>query len=192
MTTGTLRVIGGQWRGRKLQFPALPGVRPSADRVRETLFNWLAPWIDGASCLDLFAGSGALGIEALSRGAHDVVFLDRTSGVTRALETTLSQLTRSPRSESWTVVCADALAWLQSPQAGRRFDIVFLDPPFASDLLAQGLAALQQPGWLTADAFIYFEADRQHALPTLPPHWSVHRHKQTGQVQYGLIHARTA
>jgi 16S rRNA (guanine966-N2)-methyltransferase len=180
-----LRIIGGRWRGRKIAFPPLAAIRPSPDRVRETLFNWLQAHVAGARCLDLFAGSGALGIEALSRGAAHVTFVDLAPQVGRHLTQTLQQLGCDTASfDMARVVVADALRFLKgTPQP---FDIVFLDPPFASDLLAQVCAELAR-GWLAPTGYVYVESPAAAGLPALPPGWNVHRTKRAGQVGYHLL-----
>ncbi len=178
---GELRIIGGQWRGRKLRFPSLPGLRPSPDRVRETLFNWLAPEIGGARCLDLFAGSGALGLEALSRGAGFCQFLDSATAAAKRIESHLTLL--SCRDAS--VQAADALQWLQQPSR-TSFNMVFLDPPFRQDLLDECCALLDANGWLSARAWIYIESAADEAAPRVPATWHLHRDKRTGQVAYRL------
>ena len=122
---GRVRIIAGRWRGRRLPVPDLPEIRPTGDRIRETLFNWLTPIIVGARCLDLFAGSGVLGFESGSRGAAEVVLVDRSRKVTAVLERETNRL----NAESMTIVCADAMQWL-SQSRERGFDVVFLDPPF--------------------------------------------------------------
>jgi 16S rRNA (guanine966-N2)-methyltransferase len=174
-----VRIVAGRWRGRRLEFPAIAAIRPSPDRVRETLFNWLQHEIVGARCLDLFAGSGALGIEALSRGAAHATFVDREPQIARYLRETLQRFGGANAE----VVTADALSYLKT--LPRRFDIVFLDPPFASDLLARGVAALQA-GWLSANAWVYVECDATATL-SLPAQWSIHRSGRAGQVGYHLI-----
>jgi 16S rRNA (guanine966-N2)-methyltransferase len=179
-----LRIIGGRWRGVPITFPPLAAIRPSPDRVRETLFNWLQMHVAGARCLDLFAGSGALGIEALSRGAAHVTFVDREPQVRGHLLQTLQRL----GSDDVTVVVDDAVRFLER-QPAQRFDIVFLDPPFASSLLQSALAALAQ-GWLAEEAFVYVECPSDTQLPVLPAGWLVHRTKRAGQVGYHLL--RTA
>jgi 16S rRNA (guanine966-N2)-methyltransferase len=180
-----LRVIGGQWRGRPLAVPPLPAVRPSPDRVRETLFNWLQSVIPGARCLDLFAGSGALGIEALSRGAAEVVFVDSEPQIGTHLRDTLELLRASHAS----VHVMDAVQFLQGK--ARPFDVVFLDPPFASNLLERTCEALAR-GWLAPEAFVYVECSADKPLPALPPEWSVHRSKRAGQVGYHLLRVTAA
>jgi len=180
-----LRIVGGRWRGVKIDFPAIEAIRPSPDRVRETLFNWLQQYIVGARCMDLFAGSGALGIEALSRGASAVTFVDREPRVTRHLRQTLQRLGASGAA----VETEDALRFLErEPQP---FDIVFLDPPFASTLLAPVFAGLER-GWLAPDAHIYVECPADAPLPPLSAGWSVHRSKRAGQVGYHLLRAASA
>jgi len=176
-----LRIIGGQWRGRKLSFPEVPSLRPTPDRVRETLFNWLAPVISGARCLDLFAGSGALGLEALSRGAAHVVLLDNQTAVVKQLCANLTLL----QTAAAEVINAEALAYLRGPATA--FDVVFLDPPYQIDWLPGCIELLEQGGWLTAHAWIYLEAPAKAGLPTLPENWRVSRSKTAGEVGYHLV-----
>jgi len=178
----TLRIIAGQWRGRKIHFPDIPELRPTPDRVRETLFNWLMPVIEGARCLDLFAGSGALGLEALSRGAGEVVFVDKERKVTSYLQETLALL----HSGHAQVVQAGALEYLAG--TATPFDIVFLDPPYRAALQARCAAALETQGWLKPDAWIYVEQASDLPADALPDTWQVHREKRAGQVQYCLYH----
>jgi len=175
-----VRVIAGQWRGRRLEFPDLPGLRPTPDRVRETLFNWLAPVLPGARCLDLFAGSGALGIEALSRGAAEVVFVERQPLAVRALRDNLMRL----KAENAQVEMADALAWLHQPPT--PFEIVLLDPPFGQGLLEPACAMLEAGGWFADAAWIYLEAEPELERLPLPVHWTIHREKIAGAVSYRL------
>ena len=176
-----LRIIGGRWRGSRIVFPPLAAIRPSPDRVRETLFNWLQQPIVGARCLDLFAGSGALGLEALSRGAAHVTFVDREPQVGRHLSQTLERL----GSRDATVVVEDAQRFLSRPP--QPFDIVFLDPPFDSAVLEQVGGRLQ--AWLAPDAYIYVESPADRSLAMLPAHWRVQRTKRAGQVGYHLLRA---
>jgi 16S rRNA (guanine966-N2)-methyltransferase len=181
-----LRIIGGEWRGRRLSFPALPELRPTPDRVRETLFNWLREILPGARCLDLFAGSGALALEALSRGAEEVVMVDRLPAVVEYLREHIRQLNaRNAR-----VVPAGALEFLQGPS--RPFDVVFLDPPFQSALLSPCLLRLADHGWLAPRAWVYVETDHRTPLPALPADWAVLRRKQAGQVGYYLLQRTSA
>jgi 16S rRNA (guanine966-N2)-methyltransferase len=180
-----LRIVGGRWRGRLIDFPAIEAIRPSPDRVRETLFNWLQQDISGARCLDLFAGSGALGLEALSRGASAVTFVDREPQVGRHLTQTLERL----GALGATVKTEDASRFLErTPQP---FDLVFLDPPFASTLLQTVFDKLPQ-GWLAPEAHIYVESPADSPLPPLAQGWSVYRSKQAGQVGYHLLRVTTA
>ena len=180
---GHLRIIAGQWRGRRLQFPDRPGLRPTGDRIRETLFNWLARPIVGARCLDLFAGSGALGLEALSRGAAHCDFVERDRAAAASLRAHIDSLAANPRAR---VVEADALEFLRGRSA--RYDIVFLDPPFAADLLAASAAALADGDHLEHGAKIYTEQDA-HDDCALPTTWRERRRKQSGNVVYALLTA---
>lgn len=187
-TANRLRIIGGRWRGAKLHFPAIAAIRPTPDRVRETLFNWLQAEIADARCLDLFAGSGALGLEALSRGANSVTFVDRDPAIGDYLRETLQRL----HCEQGAVLIMDALAFLRRPAS--PVDIVFLDPPFAltaeSNLLSQLCSLLEKQGWLNAHAYIYIECPANIDLPAnikdWPTNWTVHRSKKAGQVGYHL------
>jgi 16S rRNA (guanine966-N2)-methyltransferase len=179
-----LRIIGGTWRGRKLRFPPSPEIRPTPDRVRETLFNWLGPRVSGARCLDLFAGSGALGLESLSRGAAHVTFVERDAAAVRELRARLSEWGAS----GGRVEHADALRFLGGPgTGGEPFGIVFLDPPFGSELLAEASVRLEQGHWLAPGALIYMECAARNGLPPLPPGWSVTKAKEAGEVGYHLL-----
>jgi len=176
----TLRIIAGQWRGRKFHFPALD-IRPTPDRVRETLFNWLQPRIQGARCLDLFAGSGALGLEALSRGAAEVVFVEQQRAASVAIERLLTQWPAAGRAR---VLCTEAQRYLSS-QAPSAFDLVLLDPPYASGEIAAAARALEH-GWLASEARIYIEHARGESLPALPASWHELRAGTAGAVGYHL------
>ena len=180
-----LRIIGGRWRGRKLRFPASAGIRPTPDRVRETLFNWLAGASQGAACLDLFAGSGALGLEALSRGAAHVTFIEQDAAAVRELRTRLTEW----QAAGARVVRDDALRYLSS--TAQPFDIVFLDPPFDSQLLERAAMLLESQPWLQPDALIYVECAARAGPPPLPPSWRLLRAKRAGEVGYHLF-AHTA
>ena len=180
-----LRIIGGTWRGRKLRFPASAAIRPTPDRVRETLFNWLGATIHGARCLDLFAGSGVLGLEALSRGAAHVTFVERDAAAVHALRERLVEW----QAGDARVERGDALRYLAG--AARPFDIVFLDPPFASELLTRSAALLEERHWLAAGARIYVEFAARDGLPPLPATWRPLQAKQAGEVGYHLL-AHTA
>ena len=176
----TLRIIGGEWRGRRIRFPGEGGIRPTPDRVRETLFNWLMAKVPGSRCLDLFAGSGALGLEALSRGAAHATFIERE----RRNVASLSETTGLLAPGRATVIEADALTWLSGPP--QAFDIVFLDPPFTAAVLAEAMRLLEARGWLGADAFIYMEMPAKAGEPVLPPGWLPHRSGRAGAVGYHL------
>lgn len=184
-----LRIIGGLWRGRRWQFPANDALRPTPDRVRETLFNWLAPRIQQAACLDLFAGSGALGLEALSRGAGRVVFVEQDAATAQALQQRIADWQGSQATVGTArVERGDALRWIGVPRpAGHApFDIVFLDPPFAAGLLPRCCALLAAQGWLAEGALIYVECPARDPLPSLPDGWQWLRSKAAGEVGYHL------
>lgn len=184
---GSVRIIGGSWRGRKLSVADAPGLRPTADRVRETLFNWLAPDTPNARCLDLFAGTGALGLEALSRGASYCCFVEQNREVAETLRGNLHTLDSSDRSD---VYQRDALAYLADLSSKETvtppFDLVFLDPPFAAELLSPVLAELANSTQLSASAQIYIEHPSNDPSST-PPGWRLRRSKQSGDVSYGLL-----
>ncbi len=175
-----IRIIAGEWRGRKLAFSDRPGLRPTPDRVRETLFNWLQPVIPGARCLDLFAGSGALGWEALSRGAAGVVMVDNDSDVVNNLRNTGKQVA----AQGLVVIRNQALDYLAGP--AEPFDIVFLDPPFHRNLLNGCIQQLEGGGWLTPHAWIYIESETRLPEPALPAGWQISRSNRAGQVSYNL------
>ena len=178
-----LRIIGGQWRGRKLSFSPEQGLRPTTDRVRETLFNWLAPDIRGARCLDLFAGSGALGLEALSRGAAHCDFVDTSARVVSQLQQHIASLGAGDRSACHR---QSALQFLATRPA-EPWDVVFVDPPFGLGLAPPGLAALQSPGMLAGHALVYLETGAGEEPPDLPANWDCHREKRAGDVAYRLF-----
>nr|WP_318383426.1 16S rRNA (guanine(966)-N(2))-methyltransferase [uncultured Enterobacter sp.] len=180
--SGQIRIIGGQWRGRKLPVPDSPGLRPTTDRVRETLFNWLAPSMVNARCLDCFAGSGALGLEALSRYASAATLLEMERGVAQQLSQNLATL----KAANAKVVNTNTLSFLN--QNGTPHDIVFVDPPFRKGLLDETLRLLECNGWLADDALIYVESEVENGLPPVPVHWDLHREKVAGQVAYRLYH----
>jgi 16S rRNA (guanine966-N2)-methyltransferase len=179
-SSGQLRIIGGQWRGRKLRFRAAPGLRPTTDRVRETLFNWLAADVGGARCLDLFAGSGALGLEALSRGAAHCDFVDSANSSLEDITTHLAGLDATARARCHAMSAQRFLAAHAGP-----WDIVFLDPPFGEALLGPAVEALA--GLLCPGALVYIETAQREALPTLPSHWEPYRDKVAGDVRYRLF-----
>lgn len=176
-----VRIIGGQWRSRKLSVPEAPGLRPTPDRVRETLFNWLAPYIQGARVLDAFTGSGALFLEALSRGASTGVALDTNIEVSNNLHSNLALLA----CETAEVLRVDALDYLSS-ETQNGFDIVLLDPPFHQDLLLKSCELLESNNWLNPRAWIYTESEQAPSSLGVPHTWRLHREKHTGQVYYAL------
>jgi 16S rRNA (guanine966-N2)-methyltransferase len=178
---GQLRIIGGRFRGRRLPVLRQAGLRPTGDRTRETLFNWLAPIVEGSRCLDCFAGAGALGFEAASRGASQVSMIERADVVARQLVDNAELLGAT----AVQVITADALGWL-SDQPAQAFDIVFLDPPFALGMLADACELLDRRGWVMAGSRVYLETDAGAGLPPLPPRWALVRDKRAGQVRYGL------
>jgi 16S rRNA (guanine966-N2)-methyltransferase len=176
-----LRIIAGRHRGRRLRFPDGVEIRPTPDRVRETLFNWLQPRIDQSRVLDLFAGSGALGLEALSRGAAQVTFVEKDRRAASAIEA----IAREWQEANAQVVCQSAVAWLAAKGNEPPFDIVFLDPPYDSDLLAEAAAALN--GRLAPDARIYLERRFRDPQPALPANWKEVRAGRAGEVGYHLF-----
>lgn len=183
MKPGSVRIIAGRLRGSRLAVAERPGLRPTADRVRETLFNWLQAWVPGAQCLDLFAGTGALGFEAASRGAAQVLMLERDRGLAAALRSEAERL----KASEVRVECTDALVFLERP-ASARFDLVFLDPPFAAGLHQRSLDLLAGRGWLAPEARVYVESPAGLAL-ALPPGWECLRQGSTREVDYALYRA---
>ena len=179
--TRPLRIIGGQWRGRKLSFPALEGLRPTGDRIRETLFNWLAPRLPSSHCLDLFAGSGALGLEALSRGAGETLLLEKNPTAAAQLQANLDRL----GCDLGRVIATDSLDWL-AREIPRPFDQVFIDPPFDADLWQTCIDQLASRPWLAEEASVYIETDPGRTLTT-PDNWRLHRDKTSGHVRYRLF-----
>lgn len=176
-----IRVIGGAMRGRRWRFPDIPDIRPTPDRVRETVFNWLGTRVIGARCLDLFAGSGALGLESLSRGASGVVFVEQHAAIVRALDAVVAEW----KVQGAEVVRADAFSYLRG--TAQPFDIVFLDPPFAAGLLAPAATLLEERGWLAPNGLIYLECAARGPRPALPEAWKELKAKQAGEVGYHLL-----
>ncbi|MDN6180858.1 MAG: 16S rRNA (guanine(966)-N(2))-methyltransferase RsmD [Halomonas subglaciescola] len=173
---GKLRIIGGEFRRRQLPVPDLPGLRPTPERVRETLFNWLGQTLGATRVLDVFAGTGALGIEALSRGADRVVFVEQDARAAAQLGQNLDAL----KTRSGQVVRQDARAFLEHLPAGEEpFDLVLLDPPFHQGLIDACCEALETGGWLAPDALIYVEAEST-LTPIVPAHWQPYRHTRAG------------
>lgn len=210
MAGGRVRIIAGRWRGRRLAVEDEPDVRPTPDRVRETLFNWLAPQLPGARCLDLFAGSGALGFEAVSRGAAEAVLIDRSRAVGDRLR---GECDRLEVAGTVTVVEADALDWLAHPPAAAApaaassppsssspspspsspaspasaaFDIVFVDPPQRLEVHREVAARLAEHGWLAPAARVWFEVVRRREPPPLPCGWTLLKSGRAGDVRYYL------
>jgi len=183
---GQIRIISGLWRGRKLKVANLPGLRPTPDRVRETLFNWLQPIIQGANCADLFAGSGALGFEALSRGAAYVVMVDAASQVVDVLREQLNKL----GAQNADVYMADVPKQLKTPLM--PFDVVFLDPPYEADLLLPCCHYLEKNTFLADNAYIYLEAKNELTEEMLPANWKILKSKKAGQVMYHLVQRKQA
>jgi len=178
---GRLRIVAGNWRSRSLEIADVPGLRPTAERIRETVFNWLTPHLAGARCLDLFAGTGALGLEALSRGAADVLFVETSAVAVRTLLKNIASL----QATNATVRRADAVNYLQHPGAD-QFEIVFLDPPFADDLHGDLCKLLDESTILAADALVYIEEDRAKPEVVLPPECTLFT-RETGRQELGGI-----
>ena len=176
---GSVRIIGGRWRGTRLPVADQPGLRPTSDRARETLFNWLQPVLPGARVLDLFAGSGALGLEALSRGAREALLVERDPALAEALRASCERLQAGDAAK---VLRADALALLRAPLHG-RFDVVFVDPPFAAGAWAAVLAQL--PPWLADEGLLYLESPAD-GVPAPGPGWRLHRESSTRDAHHAL------
>ncbi len=179
---GQIRIIGGQWRGRKLAISDSIGLRPTSSRMRETLFNWLAPMIQDARCLDCFSGSGALGLEALSRHAAEAVLLEYNDRVAKQLLLHLAVL----KAKNAQVIRTNTLNWLARP-CDRPFDLIFLDPPFHQGLLSYAIPLLEQQSWLSDEAWIYIESESSYNLEMIPSHWRLQKEKIMGQVVYRLF-----
>jgi len=179
---GRLRIVAGNWRSRLLEIADVHGLRPTSERVRETLFNWLAPGIHGKRCLDLYAGTGALGLEALSRGAGSVVFVERSARAVQQLERNIEVL----GAEGASVRHQDAADFLQTAHT-ERFDIVFLDPPFAEDMLRELCRLLDEREFLADGALVYLEQDRAKETAVLPDNWQELKNKTAGNVRYMLV-----
>ncbi len=182
----SIRIIAGAWRGRRVSFPDLPELRPTPDRVRETLFNWLQSDIAESRCLDLFAGSGALGLESLSRGAEAVVFVEQSQMVARALQAELTRLGGAGRSR---VVEMGASRFLRTPTAtfGGAFDLVFMDPPYHRQALGEYVPMVDAAGWVKPGGLVYLENEKSAGVPELPSHWELLKSKSAGEVGYHLI-----
>lgn len=179
-----LRIIAGQWRSRRFSFPAIEGLRPSGDRIRETLFNWLTAYVPASHCLDLFAGSGALGLEALSRGAEKLLAIELNPIACQALQQHIKTLNAETQAQ---IINQSALDWLKTASNPAAFDIIFLDPPFGAELIPDCLQLIAEQQLLAPQGLIYFEAGKQQTLGQLPDNWQIIKHKQTSQLQFGLI-----
>ncbi|TDQ57688.1 16S rRNA m(2)G-966 methyltransferase [Mesocricetibacter intestinalis] len=185
---GEVRIIAGHWRGRKLPVLNAPGLRPTGDRIKETLFNWLMPHIRDCTCLDAFSGSGSLGFEALSRGAKQVTFLERDKATAKQLQANLERLNCPPTQAR--VIQRDSLAFLAQAPNQMLFDLVFLDPPFHFGLAQQSADLLASYQWLNPEAFIYVETEKEADFRA-PQQWALLKQKSAGQVccrlfQYGI------
>lgn len=183
--TGKLRIIAGQWGSRNIRFADVEGLRPTTNRVRETVFNWLQNELPKANCLDLFSGSGALGFEAASRGANSVVMVEKEITAIRFLKDNVDSLA----ADKVKVIKQEAEAFLKagSERFEKPFDVVFLDPPFNKMLLEKCVKALEKGQWLSPEAQIYIECEKHLALDFLPENWSLHRQKKAGQVCFSLF-----
>jgi 16S rRNA (guanine966-N2)-methyltransferase len=177
-----LRIIGGDWRSRVVVFADAPDLRPTPDRVRETLFNWLQPTLAGANCLDLFAGSGVLGFEALSRGAGAVTALELDPQAVAAIR----ENSKTLQTDRLRLEQRNGIEWLRDNAKQQRFDVVFLDPPFAGNLYEECCRLLAQQQWLAPSALVYLESGASLEEIPLPPGWELIRHKRAGAVYYGL------
>lgn len=180
---GQIRIIGGECRGRKLPVLDAEGLRPTSDRVKETVFNWLQFDIAGAYCLDVFAGSGGLGFEAASRGAKQVDMLELNSRNVQQLKNNIATLSLS----NITVNQTDSLQWLQQP-AKQVYDVVFLDPPFFKDMLSNVITLLLSNGYVNEHTLLYLEQENRLDWPELPLNWHIKKEKKTSQVKYAIFH----
>jgi len=179
---GRLRIVAGNWRSRRLDIADVPGLRPTSERIRETLFNWLAPRINGSRCLDLFAGTGALGLEALSRGARRVVFVESSTRAVNMLRQNIKVLA----AEGAVVSQMDALNYLEQ-ECEEQFDLVFLDPPFAAEMLDELCRLIAERQVLAEGSCIYLEQGRSSPEPDLPDGWRIAKNKTAGNVRYMLV-----
>ncbi len=176
-----LRIIAGRWRGRKLNFANIDGLRPTPDRVRETLFNWLQADVGDARCLDLFAGSGALGFEALSRGARSVTLVESNSQAVQQLKANIQLI----KTEDCILENTTAQNFVE--KNAQQYDIVFIDPPFQADLWTEIANQLANKALLVDNALIYIECPSKGNLPELPKHWQLRKDKKAGEVRYCLF-----
>ncbi|MDA0150311.1 16S rRNA (guanine(966)-N(2))-methyltransferase RsmD [Vibrio sp. LaRot3] len=179
-SNGFVRIISGLWRGRKLPVQDAEGLRPTTDRVKETVFNWLAQDVPKAKCLDLFAGSGGLGFEAASRQAENVTLIEMNPSAFKQLQQNIASL----KANNLHAINTDALSFLKQP--GTPHHVVFIDPPFRKGLLDETISLLEDNGWLAEDAMIYIETEKELKLESIPEHWHLHREKSAGQVSFRL------
>ena len=183
---GSVRIIGGQWRGRRVPVPDIAGLRPSGDRCRETLFNWLQPFLHNAKCVDLFAGTGVLGLEAVSRGAACAVLVEKSRVAANSLRQSVEML----EAKDIAVIEADALSWL-AQQAPSSMDIVFVDPPFALNIAEKVMASLAQTQALRPGGLVYLESAAPDLAPATGPGWEVLKEKRLGDVRMQLLRRLT-
>jgi len=184
-SSNVVRIIGGRWRSRKLHFSNIPNLRPTPDRVRETVFNWLQPVIVGARCLDVFAGSGALGLEALSRGAASCLFIDKHPQCITDIQNNLALL-KTDTGETITGDSLQILQHLHETPGEKQFNVVFVDPPYSMNCAVQCCQLLEEYQWLASNAFIYIESSSPIGERQLPAHWELHRDKKAGNVYYHM------
>ncbi len=177
-----VRIIGGELRGQKIIFSDTIGLRPTGSRIKETLFNWINQDVKNSNCLDLFAGSGSLGIESASRGAKNITMIEKDHSAYIALKKSCSRLNL----KSTTIIKADAITWLNENNIKEPFDIIFLDPPFMSNLIPMCCEILERGGLLSKPSYIYIEATRHQTTATVPKNWVLLRDNLAGQVAYKL------
>ncbi|ATF09504.1 16S rRNA (guanine(966)-N(2))-methyltransferase RsmD [Candidatus Enterovibrio altilux] len=178
--SGFIRIISGKWRGRKLPVKNIEGLRPTTNRIKETVFNWLATNLYQAKCLDVFAGSGGLGLEALSRNAEHVTLLELNTEAAEQIKLNINTL----KADNAMVLNTDALTYLSQP--GQAFNVTFIDPPFRKKLLNDAISQLEQNGWLSQNALIYVEAEKELSNINVPMHWEMLQEKYAGQVNFRL------
>lgn len=188
---GAVRIIGGKWRSRKIEIPDIEGLRPTPDRVRETIFNWLSQAVMGANCLDLFSGTGVMAFEALSRGASKVTVVEQSKIVCAHLYTSAQKL-QIPEAE-FSIMRQDVVAWLKQIKTPQGFDLVFLDPPYHQDWLTKVLPMLFScKGLLNPDCLIYIESEKNLGPELLPNGAEIQKYKQAGKVHYFLVRQKSS
>jgi len=186
MSSSKVRIISGKWKGRKIEFPS-DVVRPTGDRIRETVFNWLQPYIHEATCLDLFAGSGALGFESLSRGAKKIILVDQSKEVIQSLKENAEKL----NAENFKIISATTPSENLTKQLSEySFDIIFIDPPFRKGLLKETVEWISENISLAKDVVIYIESERNFKIDFMPKHFECLKVKKAGSVQYSLYTLR--